>query len=809
MPITVRVQDFQSIGDATVVIDRFTVVTGPNNSGKALANGTLVATPNGWVPVESLEIGDFVLAGDGSPTQVLGVYPQGQRKTCIIEFDDGRAATVDLDHLWEVSIGGSRFHKGGGQTWDVLSTQDIWARVGDEPTKYQRPAIPRAGPAQYQHHPVPLDPYLTGCLLGDGCLQPSSVRISSVDKEILREVELALPLGVSLNSCGGCDYRLRTPRGQPNPVLISIQNLGLAGRKAHEKFIPSIYQWNDIETRVALLQGLMDTDGGVNAQGIAEFYSSSTFLVEGVVEIVRSLGGSARIRTKDPTYKYKGEQRVGRKTYTVTIRLPNFDLFRLPRKAEKVGELSRRIQPLMVAFKKGPTTNCTCIEVAHDSHLFQMEGHLVTHNTALMRAIRGVFLNSPAGPLVRRGAAQLTVTLTFDDGNVVVWEKGWERPEQKGKTVNRYTLNGRELADVGRGCPPEVLELGISPIKAGPKDVWPQIADQFTGVLFLVGSPGSATAEAIANVDRVGKLSSALKLSESARRKVTNKLNVRRDDEKTLSEEASAYDGVDLVASTVKAIEDATVDAELLHDQVVDLETLRTQWSTATSRVEAYQGIQDVPFVEQASVDEVVALRKKLNGLQTIQTNHRNAIGHVNRYEGVGTVTLTTTIKTVGAAVALRKELNGLTALQTLYTKATSRVNRYAGVGGVSLPDSKPVREATDLRDDLATYKSLRSRLKAAKATLDAYEDVPDITLPEPKRLQKMKTAVGYFTGLQTRRNQNKSNVESLEEALRLAGIEQATAEKAVTNLIGERGECPTCGVIAGPDGVHRHEEVA
>ncbi len=44
--------------------------------------------------------------------------------------------------------------------------------------------------------------------------------------------------------------------------------------------------------------------------------------------------------------------------------------------------------------------------------------------TSVMRAIRGVFTNATAGPLVRHGCAHLSVTLTFDDGTSVLWEKG-------------------------------------------------------------------------------------------------------------------------------------------------------------------------------------------------------------------------------------------------------------------------------------------------------------------------------------------------------------------------------------------------
>ena len=74
--------------------------------------------------------------------------------------------------------------------------------------------------------------------------------------------------------------------------------------------------------------------------------------------------------------------------------------------------------------------------------------------TAFMRAIRGVFTNAPPGPLVRHGCAYLSVSLVFDDGTSVLWEKGWEKPGRKGKTINRYTVNGKQIATVGRGVPP-------------------------------------------------------------------------------------------------------------------------------------------------------------------------------------------------------------------------------------------------------------------------------------------------------------------------------------------------------------------
>lgn len=766
MTTTVRVQNVQSIQDVTVYIDGFTVITGANNSGKALANGTLVATPAGWVFVEALSAGDIVLAGDGYPTRVVGVYPQGPRETCEVEFDDGRAVTVDLDHLWKVSIGVGRFHRGAEQRWDVMTTRDIWNRVGDTPTRLQRPAIPSPGPAQYNNRPVSLDPYLIGLLLGVGCFQQTPVRMSTTDSEILSEMRRALPQGVSLNPCGGCDYRLQTRRGQPNPVLVTVQELGLGGVKSYEKFIPPVYRWNDIETRVAVLQGLMDTGGSVNTKGIAEFYSSSHRLTHAVAEIVYSLGGVARVRSKVPTYTYKGERRQGREAFTVTIRLPNFPLFRLHRKLRKVGDLSRWVQPLMVAFKKGSVMDCTCIEVEHDSHLFQIQGHLVTHNTALIRAIRGVFTNAPAGPLVRHGTNYLTVEITFDEGTTIKWEKGWEKPGQKGATVNRYTLNGKPLSNVGRGCPPEVLALGVHSLKAGTDTLWPQIADQFRGVLFLVGSPGSATAEAIADVDRVGRLSTALKLAESERRSVNSTLRVRQKDEQTFVAELETYDGLDDVGSLVESLETKIAEVETLQEQIEEHATLYNRHNTAQENITYLSGVTEVCVPTQEDVDEAVELRVDVQYSRELQESLRRRQEEVNALEGV--------------------EL-------------------------VPLPTRETQTEATDLREDLRVCQELhlqtqRSRIQE-QAAEEAVQVFEGMTLMDTTRTEKTKKALVYLRDLQKRLLAEAAEVLRLEGEL--AKI-QDNAEGAIADvfgLLGDAGECPTCNTIMTGD--HHHEETS
>ena len=205
--------------------------------------------------------------------------------------------------------------------------------------------------------------------------------------------------------------------------------------------------------------------------------------------------------------------------------------------------------------------------------------------TAFMRAIRGVFTNAPPGPLVRHGCAHLSVTLTFDDGTTILWEKGWEKPGRKGKTVNRYTINGKQIATVGRGVPPEVEALGVREIQAASDRVWPQIAQQFDGTLFLVNRPGSAVAEALSDVERVGALSTALKASEKDRRAVNAELKVRRKDVETHKVAAEKYDGLDVVGDQIRRLSGDLKSIQQKEQDIQDTTRCRDQRAAAAQAV--------------------------------------------------------------------------------------------------------------------------------------------------------------------------------------------------------------------------------
>ncbi|MDB4278193.1 AAA family ATPase [Deltaproteobacteria bacterium] len=239
--------------------------------------------------------------------------------------------------------------------------------------------------------------------------------------------------------------------------------------------------------------------------------------------------------------------------------------------------------------------------------------------TALQRAIRGVFTNPPAGALVRHGAKFLSVTITFPDGQTVTWEKG--------DKVNRYIVNGKKVENVGRGVPQMVLDMGVHSIKAGSEKLWPQIAPQFTGQVFLLDRPGSMLAEAVADVEKVGQLSAALKLSEKDRRSALSSLKVRRKDEKKLQEEFDGFAGLSEAEAEVLALETLVTEAESLSGSVSAFVQLSDQLAAAQTEVERYDGIEQVRLPDASAITEAIKLRDDLKVLDGL----RDKLGRLGR----------------------------------------------------------------------------------------------------------------------------------------------------------------------------------
>ena len=327
-----------------------------------------VLTPTGWCAIGSLKVGDLVIAGDGTPTAVEGVFPHGVKDLYELTFDSGVKTLAGAEHLWVV---GERTRG----AWKTVTTEELIARYGDAGERIStndQVSTPHVEPVQFPSRPVPLDPYLVGALLGDGCVRGDRVRFTSQDEEIVAHVAAgAMEAGAQIARWGEIQYGFRDSAEMRD----ALDALGMLDLMAHDKGVPGLYLWNDPSVRFAVLQGLMDTDGSVSSKGSMTFASTSRRLTDDVAFLVRSLGGKATVRDK-------GDRGRARSIYQVALRLPGPPPFRLQRKLNRcVRPKTETHRHILRTIRKVEPGEAVCIAVAHPSHLYVTDDFIVTHNT--------------------------------------------------------------------------------------------------------------------------------------------------------------------------------------------------------------------------------------------------------------------------------------------------------------------------------------------------------------------------------------------------------------------------------------------
>jgi phosphate starvation-inducible PhoH-like protein len=361
--------------------------------GRAQPADTPVLTPDGWRPIGELRVGDLVVGSNGLPTPVLGVYPQGRKQVYRVTTQDGASTLACGEHLWFVRTRGDQQH---GRPGRVVQTQDMIGKVWR--AHYRQYELPLVDAVQFPFRPVPLDPYALGLLLGDGCVTTSTTpSFSTADPESASALESVLP-GIELYRKGSYDYVLRHVNGGrgglrvANPVTTALRDLGLARTSSSTKFVPQDYLYNSRSVRLAVLQGLLDTDGGpVRQRGRTcriQYATCSPELRDDVVFLVRSLGGVVYWRVREADGRRPGgtvDRPVAHRqnAYILDIRLPEgIEPFRLTRKRE-IYAASGGGRPMRFVDSVLPAgeAECVCISVAAEDSLYVTEHFLVTHNT--------------------------------------------------------------------------------------------------------------------------------------------------------------------------------------------------------------------------------------------------------------------------------------------------------------------------------------------------------------------------------------------------------------------------------------------
>lgn len=380
--------------------------------GKLIADTDYIFSPKGPKLAKDMKVGDEVCDELGSIAHVKNVQHFPDEFIYEITFSDGRKVGAGGPHFWQAAHSFNipkhwneekqAYEKGSKvPCWKIITTEEIIKDLEKHPK--HRWFIPICKPAYHEEKSHVISPYALGAYLGDGCFgKDSSSTISGDDEEIFTRIQKECPSLIS-------SFRTPLKKGSctVNYQLIlnnlfkqELSRLHLEELESENKFIPDEYLYDSVENRIALLQGLMDTDGTVenigqaarskNRRPQASFWTSSKRLAEGIMLLVRGLGGIARChfvpRGKPGTHNHDA--------YLVYFHFHDFiPMFHLKRKLQPMLEDSQRelgsrekrkpeylyIKSIIKTDHKGGT----CIETDTSSHLFLTNDYIVTHNSYL------------------------------------------------------------------------------------------------------------------------------------------------------------------------------------------------------------------------------------------------------------------------------------------------------------------------------------------------------------------------------------------------------------------------------------------
>jgi len=348
--------------------------------GKGQPKGDLILTSDGWKKNTALTIGDKIIASDGKSYDLTGIYYKSKQPTWRVWFSDNTSFVVDSDHLHIVRTNNDRQR---GKNWRVMSTQKLltcsnlrYSKKG----KSRNYDIPVVLPVEFSNRPKhKISPYIIGVLLGDGGLT-SRIILSNCDKDLLDRVKRELPYETSLKQINKCDWRINTKFHGNKKALFkkALYELGMTGKKSYQKSIPYEYLYDgNIQNRIDLLRGLMDTDGYIMKCGTSLFYSTSEQLANDVLELVRSLGGIPTFSKKKTLYKKKHY----RDCFVVTFSLKNINPFYITRKAQRWNPEPRDNGRWIDRIEYEKEQETICLAVDSPDHSYVTENYIVTHNT--------------------------------------------------------------------------------------------------------------------------------------------------------------------------------------------------------------------------------------------------------------------------------------------------------------------------------------------------------------------------------------------------------------------------------------------
>lgn len=352
--------------------------------GKCLGRGTPVLLHDGnVVPVEEIVVDDWIMGPDSKPRRVTSCCSGTEAMYRIIPTK-GESFTCNESHI--LSLKRTRRRNG-----DRLAGEIVNISVGDYLKQNKNfkhlHKLWRVGVDFAEHKRTPLiDPYFIGLWLGDGNSRRAT--ITTGDKEVIEYIErfaasINMVTRIEWNSPGSFNVRVmgrrRTGVGG-TPLMNMLRHY----RLILNKHIPNRYKTGSRAERLALLAGLIDSDGHYSG-GCYNVILKSERLLRDMAFVARSLGLGCTIKSAIKTCTNNGA--TGNYWRCVIFG----DISEIPcivrRKQAKARKQKK--SPLVTGFKIEPlgAGEYFGFEIAGSDRLFLLGDFTVTHNTVMFAHI--------------------------------------------------------------------------------------------------------------------------------------------------------------------------------------------------------------------------------------------------------------------------------------------------------------------------------------------------------------------------------------------------------------------------------------
>ena len=380
----------------------------PKKNGKQLALDTPIPTPDGWKTMGTLAVGDCVFDERGKPCYVVAKsLVDDTEQAYELVFRDGGRIVAGERHLWDVEYIHGKTRAKRWTTGEIYRRTRQYRETFSDNRSIIR--IPVNEPLHLPEANLPVDPYLYGYWLGNGCATKPEITVRDCDVDDLISF-IPYPLHNRYpQTCGGSE------------ILVYKELKNILVLHFREKVIRPEYLRSSEHQRWELLQGLMDSDGCVSdVKGQSIYVSTIRQLAESVQELLWTLGIKNSLTTCPSTrYGEPTGEILYQIRFTAFTDQPVSKLHRKSiRRQERVKQTRSCFHYLKEIRMLDYKVKMQCIQVDSPSHCYLAGRNMVkTHNSELAAAIALYLLyadNEPSAEVYGAACDRNQASIVFD-----------------------------------------------------------------------------------------------------------------------------------------------------------------------------------------------------------------------------------------------------------------------------------------------------------------------------------------------------------------------------------------------------------